>query len=924
MMRQFEEIKKQHPEAILFFRLGDFYEMFGSDAELASRELDLVLTGRGAGDAGKIPMAGFPHHAAEGYITRLVEKGYRVAICEQMEDPKLVKGIVKREVVRIITPGTVLNGQALPEKQNNYLIAVVPGRLIKKKGRSEEKWDGGDQDQDPPETGFNSFGLAVIEASTGEFLATEFRDELVLERLLDEVARINPAEILIADTSVFSIIQASLSKHSATMLTRFSALENLDLRDARQRLTSHFNTVSLDGFGCANLSEGLIAAAGLLQYLKETQKTIPIHIERIKPYSTKDFMILDGSTRRNLELTASLNQHNRKGSLLGVLDKTVTSMGGRMLRTWIDQPLLDITCIKQRLDNLEVLVKNFFVRTKLRDLLNGVYDLERLFGRVAYGTANARDLIGLKASIQMAVPIREVLTEMPAGDLGYLGELLGQLDPLEDVVTIIEEAITMEPPISVREGGIIQTGYDPEVDRLRDAAGGGKQWIASLEAREKTRTGIKSLKVGYNKVFGYYLEATNANLSLIPADYLRKQTLANGERYITPELKEYEALVLGAEDQLKEVEYQLFLKVRERIAQEGTRILQTARVLAQLDVLAALAEVAVENDYCKPEMDQGTSLLIKDARHPVVEKNLLDQAFVPNDVVFHIPDDAFKIITGPNMGGKSTYCRSVALICLMAQIGSFVPAREAQIGLVDRIFARIGASDDLGSGQSTFMVEMNEVGNIVNSATGRSLVILDEVGRGTSTYDGLSIAWALTEFIHNRIGARTLFATHYHELIEMEKHLSGVRNCNMAVREQGEEIVFLRRVLPGGVDRSYGIQVARLAGLPGELIQRAREILQELEQRETSHSKVSISVNTSTLTGNVKTGKAANLPDNADVNSEGRQRKAAASSPTQLSLLGWESHPVVEEIRSMDLMKITPIEALTRLYEIQQRLKRDA
>jgi DNA mismatch repair protein MutS len=631
-------------------------------------------------------------------------------------------------------------------------------------------------------------------------LVTEFQDEFSLERLGDELSRLNPAEILVADDDFTGLIKAALPDQRPAMITLFPFLGKLSLKEAHHQLNAHFKTNSLAGFGCDHLSPGLIAAAGLLRYLQETQKTLPRHIERIRAYAADEYMMLDWPTRRNLELTASLSQNRRQGSLLGVLDRTITAMGGRMLRTWIDQPLLDIAMINKRLANVEALTEHFILRAKLRKLLDSVYDLERLMGRVAYGTANARDLVGLKTSLQRVVPIREALksivSEPENGEpakpksYGYLAEILDQLDPLEDVADLIDRAIVSDPPLTLREGGIIQDGYDPEVDRLRLAAGGGKQWIAGLEARERTRTGIKSLKVGYNKVFGYYLEVTNPNLDSVPADYLRKQTLANAERFVTPELKEYEALVLGAEDQVKELEYRLFIGVREQIAQEGSRIRQTARGLAELDVLASLAEVALENGYCKPQIEAGTSIVIKDARHPVVEKNLQDQAFVPNDAVFSPPEKSFMVITGPNMGGKSTYCRSVALICLMAQIGSFVPAKEAQIGLVDRVFARIGASDDLGSGQSTFMVEMNEVGNIVNSATPRSLIILDEVGRGTSTYDGLSIAWALTEFIHNRLGARTLFATHYHELIDIENQLPGVWNYNVAVREQGDEIVF--------------------------------------------------------------------------------------------------------------------------------------
>ncbi|NLK51917.1 MAG: DNA mismatch repair protein MutS [Syntrophomonadaceae bacterium] len=935
MMRQFKEIKQQHPEAILLFRLGDFYEMFGSDAELASRELDLVLTGREAGAAGKVPMCGFPHHSADGYIARLVDKGYRVAICEQTEDPKQTKGLVKREVVRTITPGTILDSQVLPEKRSNYLMALVPQWQSRKK-RSVNS---------PPTekareeaTELIGIGLALIEASTGEFLVTEFHGERIWERTLDELVRLEPAEILFdADILQEKLTDFLAHQHTAT-LTRFP-IGQMDLKEAQRILNHHFKTISLDGFGCADLTAGLIAGAGLLQFLQETQKTVPQHIEKIKAYTTEQFMLLDWFTRRNLELTSSLLQTGREGSLLGVLDRTVTAMGGRRLRSWIDQPLQNIKTINERLDSVEFLVNDYFLRTKIREILDKIYDLERLLGRVAYGTASARDLVGLRSSLQMVPLIREALEEcdlstieLASGSFNTLRELLGQLDPLEDVVNLLERAIVEEPPLSVREGGVIRSHFNPEVDRLREASGGGKQWMANLEGQERARTGIKSLKVGFNKVFGYYIEVTNANLGQVPEDYQRKQTLANAERFITPELKEYEVLILGAEEQVKDLEYRLFVQVRDQVNQQARRILQTAHALAELDVLVALAEVAVENNYCKPVVHLDRSLSIKDARHPVVEKNLVNQAYVPNDINLDPSSHCFMLITGPNMGGKSTYCRSIALICLMAQIGSFVPAREAEIGLVDRIFARIGASDDLGSGKSTFMVEMNEVGNIVNNATSRSLIILDEVGRGTSTYDGLSIAWALTEYIHNVIEARTLFATHYHELTQLELILPRVKNYNVAVREQGEDIIFLHRVVSGGADRSYGIQVARLAGLPGDLIQRAQHILHELEQRhsgpprETSPEKVITLIKGGNedaagkqrLTERILTAKKTKRLAGSVKETSGDQ----AVSPMQLSLLEWDKHPILEEILGLDLMNMTPLAALNQLFELQQKLRR--
>lgn len=958
MMQQYEEIKKQHQDAILLFRLGDFYEMFGTDAELISRELELVLTSREAGAAGKIPMCGFPYHSADSYISRLVERGYRVAICEQIEDPKQCKGLVKREVTRIITPGTILDGQALPEKQSNYLVALVPKLEKASRKHLNSRIDYNlnntndsiniESKEQLESTSISGVGLAVVEASTGEFLVTEFWGEKTWDNLKDEIARLKPAEILVGTESLIPLAHDLIMNLHPATITKFSDLAKLDFREAERILTRHFNTTSLEGFGCGEMSEGIVAACGLLKFLQETQKAVPEHIKQIKPYFSEEFVVLDQFTRRNLEITSSIQRHNRQGTLIEVLDHTVTAMGGRMLRNWLERPLLQISVINKRLDSIDYLVNDYFLRTRLYQLLDPIYDLERLVGRITYGTANARDLIALKDSLALVAPIREVLLNSGINlhtginnkrseeaekigkaknseitDTGNrLTELLHSLDPLEDVVEYIQKALVDDPPTSIREGGIIRTGYHSEVDRLREAAGGGKQWITCLESRERERTGIKSLKVGYNKVFGYYIEVTKPNLPQVPADYVRKQTLANSERFITPELKEYESLVLGAEDQLTALEYQLFVEIRESVKQTITRIQQTARALAELDVLVSLAEVAIANHYSKPQINSSSKLVIKGARHPVVEKNLGSQVFVPNDVWLDTEDKSIKIITGPNMGGKSTYCRSVALICLMAQIGSFVPASEAQIGLVDRIFARVGASDDLGSGKSTFMVEMNEVGNIVNTATSRSLVILDEVGRGTSTYDGLSIAWALTEYIHNYIKARTLFATHYHELTELENILPRVKNYNVAVREQGEKIVFLHQVLPGGVDRSYGIQVARLAGLPDELIKRAQEILQQLEQQK----------NSSTFRAYTGLQNTVNLSSRQDFSS-GNQKKTIISSvkestkdiqpqmnSRQMHYFKEDTIPIIEEILNMNLLNLTPLEAMNRLYEIQQKL----
>lgn len=870
MMQQYLEIKKNYPDAILFFRLGDFYEMFLTDAEQASRVLEITLTARDGGSAGKIPMCGIPYHAADTYIARLIEKGYKVAICEQVEDPKATKGIVRREVIRVITPGTVLDANFLDEKKNNYLIAVYRDDL--------------------------GYGLAVADVSTGYFGVTEITGFRALSRLRDEIARLQPVECLLPTGLQENKEVINALKTGSNMSVNPYNEKDFEYERAYRALTGHFCTGSLDGFGCEKMQIGVQAAGAIIRFLQETQKNTLVHINKLTTYTTEHYMLLDAATRRNLEITRTIRDSSRKGALISVLDYTVTAMGGRLIKTWLEQPLLDSKEIQRRLDAVEELVKDIFLRSDLRKYLQRVYDLERLAGRIAYGSVNGRDLIALKNSLKVLPAVRELLVEVYSPGLE---EIAGMLDIVEDVADLIEKAIADEPSFSVRDGGIIKTGYHPEVDRLRSASTDGKNWIAGLEAREKERTGVKSLKVGFNKVFGYYIEVTNTNLAAVPADYTRKQTLANAERFITPELKEFEALVLGAEEKICSLEYELFTQVREEIAVHIERLQKTAGLIAALDVYLSLAEAALKNRYVKPRVNELDVLDIKEGRHPVVEQTLANSTFVPNDSYLDGNGYRLGLITGPNMAGKSTYMRQVALIVLMAQIGSFVPAEAATVGVADRIFTRVGASDDLATGQSTFMVEMNEVANILNNATSKSLIILDEIGRGTSTFDGLSIAWAVAEFIIDpqKIGAKTLFATHYHELTELADLFPGVQNYSIAVKEKGDDIIFLRKIIMGGADRSYGIQVARLAGLPTEVLTRAKEILRTLEVQEE-------------LTKGKREAAAARY-------------RPVQSDRDQLSFFiePAESHPLLEEIKRLDIMNLTPLEALTKLHEMHQRLK---
>ena len=798
MMAQYMETKKQYQDCILFYRLGDFYEMFFDDALTASRELEITLTGKECGLEERAPMCGVPYHAVDSYLSRLVQKGYKVAIAEQMEDPKQAKGLVKREVIRVVTPGTITSSQALDETKNNYLMAIVYL---------------GDK-----------MGVSVADITTGDFLVTEVGSE---RSLFDEINKFSPAEIIYNDA--FAMSGISLDEMKDRYHFAVSAVDSHYFQDesCRKVLKEHFKVNGLEGLGLGDYDSGVIAAGAVLQYLYETQKTTMDHLTSIVPYSTGNYMVLDSSTRRNLELLETMREKQKRGSLLWVLDKTRTAMGARLLRTWIEQPLIHKEEILERQKAIEELNMNYISREELREYLNPVYDLERLIGRISYKSANPRDLLAFRNSIAMVPYMKQLLQEFTCANLKALEE---EMDPLEDLNDLISRAIAEEPPVTVREGGIIRDGFHEEADRLRHAKTEGKTWLAELEARERDKTGIKNLKVKYNKVFGYYFEVTNSFKDLVPDYFIRKQTLTNAERYTTDELKELEDVILGAEDKLFSLEYELFCQVRDAVGAQVVRIQKTARAIAETDVYASLSTVATRNDYVKPSINEKGVIQIKAGRHPVVEKMMRDDLFVSNDTYLDNGKNRISIITGPNMAGKSTYMRQTALIVLMAQIGSFVPASQANIGICDRIFTRVGASDDLASGQSTFMVEMTEVANILRNATRNSLLILDEIGRGTSTFDGLSIAWAVVEHISNTrlLGAKTLFATHYHELTELEGLMSGVNNYCIAVKEQGDDIVFLRKIVKGGADKSYGIQVAKLAGVPDTVINRAKELVEQL------------------------------------------------------------------------------------------------
>jgi len=848
LFRQYHSIKSQYPDVILMFRLGDFYEMFGKDAEIASRELDLVLTSREAGKGKRIPMCGVPYHAVERYIARLLSRGHKVAICEQMEDPAKAKGLVKRAVTRIVTPGTVVEESMLEARRSSFLAAVAR--------------DG------------DEYGLAIADVSTGELISTSIKGEKLL---WEELQRTSPAELLLLPKDE----EIAKNSPSGTTITYIEDDPFL-LQSPRQILLEHFQVSSLRGFGIEEYPLVQQACAMILSYLRKTQLSSLRHINSISIYFPQQYMLVDTIARRTLEITESFDG-SRERSLLGVLDSTLTPMGSRLLRKWIEQPLLSKEEIENRLDAVEELYNQGRIRAVLREGLKSIGDLERIVGRCATGVASPKDLLTLKRGLGTVSAISPHLSEMKST---LLREIKERLNPLPELYSLLDRALREDAPATLREGGIIKEGFSKELDELREAAAQGKEWIAEMENKERLRTGIKSLKIGYNAVFGYYIEVTKPNLRFVPKDYIRKQTLVNAERFITEPLKELEAKVLGAEERMAELEYEIFVSLRDEVVRRAEEVLQVARAVAELDALQSLAEVAARYDYTRPIVDESDEIVIKDGRHPVVERFMEPGRFVPNDVELNCRDKRLLIITGPNMAGKSTYLRQVALIVLMAQIGSFIPARYGKIGLVDRIFTRIGARDDLSSGQSTFMVEMNEVANILNNATPRSLIVLDEIGRGTSTFDGLSIAWAVAEYIlSDNIGARTLFATHYHQLNKLAKTNEGVKNLRADVKEEGGKIVFLYKIRPGATDKSYGIQVASLAGVPKEVLERAKEVLEELEKNEQpSQSKIPT-----------------------------RRQKL------QLSLFELE-HPVLEEIKNLDLTNLTPIEALNKLKELQDKL----
>ena len=873
MMAQYMETKKQYQDCILFYRLGDFYEMFFDDALTASRELEITLTGKECGLEERAPMCGVPYHAVDSYLSRLVQKGYKVAIAEQMEDPKQAKGLVKREVIRVVTPGTITSSQALDETKNNYLMAIVYL---------------GDK-----------MGVSVADITTGDFLVTEVGSE---RSLFDEINKFSPAEIIYNDA--FAMSGISLDEMKDRYHFAVSAVDSHYFQDesCRKVLKEHFKVNGLEGLGLGDYDSGVIAAGAVLQYLYETQKTTMDHLTSIVPYSTGNYMVLDSSTRRNLELLETMREKQKRGSLLWVLDKTRTAMGARLLRTWIEQPLIHKEEILERQKAIEELNMNYISREELREYLNPVYDLERLIGRISYKSANPRDLLAFRNSIAMVPYMKQLLQEFTCANLKALEE---EMDPLEDLNDLISRAIAEEPPVTVREGGIIRDGFHEEADRLRHAKTEGKTWLAELEARERDKTGIKNLKVKYNKVFGYYFEVTNSFKDLVPDYFIRKQTLTNAERYTTDELKELEDVILGAEDKLFSLEYELFCQVRDAVGAQVVRIQKTARAIAETDVYASLSTVATRNDYVKPSINEKGVIQIKAGRHPVVEKMMRDDLFVSNDTYLDNGKNRISIITGPNMAGKSTYMRQTALIVLMAQIGSFVPASQANIGICDRIFTRVGASDDLASGQST-LVEMTEVANILRNATRNSLLILDEIGRGTSTFDGLSIAWAVVEHISNTrlLGAKTLFATHYHELTELEGLMSGVNNYCIAVKEQGDDIVFLRKIVKGGADKSYGIQVAKLAGVPDTVINRAKELVEQLVDTDlTARTREIAGANAS-----ASSHKPVPKPDDVEM--------------SQLTLFDTvREDDIIQEIKDMELGNMTPIDALNTLYRLQTKLK---
>lgn len=860
MMQQYLDIKEQYKDCILFFRLGDFYEMFFEDAEIASRELEITLTGRDCGLDERAPMCGVPFHSVNPYISKLIDKGYKVAICEQVEDPALAKGIVKREVIRVVTPGTVTELSMLDEKKNNFLLSIYKNK--------------------------DFYGLAAVDVTTGEFFTTRVIWGNTFVKLMDEIARYSPSEIVV-NTELYNDT-SSINEIVSRFNTYISRLEDecFELSVSIEKIKLYSNDSKIEELS-AN------ACGALLSYLEQTQKVNLTHIRKIEFYQIEEYMSIDLSTRRHLELTETMRDKTRKGSLIWVLDRTATSMGGRTLRKWLEQPLIKVADIQERLDAVSELKEKYMIRMEVRESLKKVYDIERLMTKIIIGNVNCRELVSLKDSIRQIPSVKNLLKDC-AAQLNVKN--YKNLDTLDDIYELIEKAIIDDPPVTVKEGGIIKTEYNDELAKLRQASTEGKKWIAELEALEREKTGIRNLKVGFNKVFGYYIEVTKSYYSQVPEHYIRKQTLANSERYITQELKELEETILNAEERSTELEYEIFLDVKEKIASQVERIKLTASSLSVIDVICSLAELADRENYCMPEVNNSGVIQIEEGRHPVVEKMMATGAFIPNDTCLDTEDNRIAIITGPNMAGKSTYMRQVALIVLMAQIGSFVPARTAKIGIVDKIFTRVGATDDLSAGQSTFMVEMTEVANILKNATNKSLLILDEVGRGTSTFDGLSIAWAVIEYISgkNLIGARTLFSTHYHELTDLEDKIEGIKNYRITVKEKGEDIIFLRKIERGGADESYGIQVAKLAGLPKKVIDRAHEILKQLEEADFSKKEL-------------------------------KQKRYKRPMEGQINIFAYDSinkkyEELVNEIKNIDVSLLTPIEALNILYKLQQKV----
>lgn len=869
MMQEYVKTKEEYHDCILLYRLGDFYEMFFEDALTASKELEITLTGKDCGLKERAPMCGVPFHSVETYINRLIEKGYKVAICEQVEDPKKAKGLVKREVVRIVTPGTTLDATSLDETKNNYLMSIV---YIE-----------------------DHFGCAIADITTGDCFLTELDKA---QKLLDEINKFTPAEIICNESFLMSGVDTEDLKNRLGICVFSQEPWYFDDELCRKTLKEHFQVNSLEGLGIGEFESGILAAGALFLYLQETQKTALSHMATIHPYSAEKYMLIDSSSRRNLELVETLREKQKRGSLLWVLDKTKTAMGARTLRSYVEQPLIDQEEIENRLSAIEELNEHPMLRDEIREYLQPIYDLERLISRISYKSANPRDMIAFASSLEMLPHIKQVLKEFSSPVLRQLEE---EMDSLLDISGLIKQAIVDDPPLAQKDGGIIREGYHEDVDKFRRSRTDGKKWLSELEARERERTGIRTMKIKYNRVFGYSLEITNAFKDQVPDNYIRKQTLTNAERYITQELKELEDLILGAEDKLYALEYELFSEVRDKVGAEVVRIQKTAKAVAALDVLASLALVAQRNNYVRPKINNTGIIDIKNGRHPVVEQMIENDMFIANDTYLDNQKKRISIITGPNMAGKSTYMRQTALIVLMAQIGSFVPAEKANIGIVDRIFTRVGASDDLASGQSTFMVEMTEVANILRNATSKSLLILDEIGRGTSTFDGLSIAWAVVEHISNTklCGAKTLFATHYHELTELEGKISGVNNYCIAVKEKGDDIVFLRKIVKGGADKSYGIQVAKLAGVPDTVIQRAKELVEEL-------SDADITAAVKDLTAPKKKQKIQY--DQVDM--------------AQMSLFDTvQDNDIIDEIKGLEIGNLTPMEALNILYNLQNKIK---